>query len=326
MDDLFDAEALRRLSDSVEVDPGRTLLDPEHPAAAETLAEAEVLVTSWGSPRIDRPFLDAMPRLRLVVHAGGTIKPLIDAEAFARGIRVSSAAEANAVPVAEYTLAVVIMAAKRAFTTAARYRAGVRGASGTHRDLSGLGRIGTYGLTVGVVGASRIGRRVVRLLRDVLDADVLLYDPFGAGELTEDPRVRHTGLDELLRGSDVVSLHAPLTALSRGMIDAGALALMRDGAVLVNTARGALVDTDALVAELVSGRLDAVLDVSDPEPLPGDSVLFTLPHVFVTPHMAGALGVEVLRLGCLAVDEVERYAAGLPLRYELFPDQLDRLA
>jgi phosphoglycerate dehydrogenase-like enzyme len=101
---------------------------------------------------------------------------------------------------------------------------------------------------------------------------------------------------------------------------------MRDGAVLVNTARGALVDTDALVAELVSGRLDAVLDVSDPEPLPRDSVLFTLPHVFITPHMAGALGVEVLRLGCLAVDEVERYAAGLPLRYEVFPDQLDRLA
>ena len=146
------------------------------------------------------------------------------------------------------------------------------------------------------------------------------------GDLIADPRVRLTSLEELLAASEVVSLHAPLTPVTRGMLDARGLALMREGAVLVNTARGPIVDQTALTAELVSGRIDAVLDVTATEPLPPDSVLFTLPNVFLTPHIAGALGGEVLRLGRLAVEEVERYVAGLPLRYEVLPDQLDRLA
>jgi len=231
-----------------------------------------------------------------------------------KGVLSSSGRSRTPAPVAEYTLAAIILGAKRAFTAAARYRRGLRSADGTHR------------MTVGVVGASRIGRKVVRLLRDVLDADVLIYDPYGAGDLIADPRVRLTSLEELLAASEVVSLHAPLTPVTRGMLDARGLALMRDGAVLVNTARGPIVDQTALTAELVSGRIDAVLDVTATEPLPPDSVLFTLPNVFLTPHIAGALGGEVLRLGRLAVEEVERYVAGLPLRYEVLPDQLDRLA
>ena len=122
-----------------------------------------------------------------MVHAAGTVKFLMAPEAFAAGVRVCSAAEANAVPVAEYTLAAIILGAKRAFTAAARYRRGLRSADGTHRNLDGISPIGTHRMTVGVVGASRIGRKVVRLLRDVLDADVLIYDPYGAGDLTADP-------------------------------------------------------------------------------------------------------------------------------------------
>ncbi|GAA1992102.1 hydroxyacid dehydrogenase [Catenulispora subtropica] len=327
--DLFGPEALHRLSAATLVDPDTPVAgrpDQLAPRTARALAEADILLTSWGSPRIDLGFLDAAPKLRLLVHAAGTIKPLVVPEIFERGVRVCSAAEANAVPVAEYTLAAVILGAKRAFPAAARYRSGVRAADGTHRDLDGLGWIGTWPLTVGVIGASRIGRKVVRLLRQVLDADVLVYDPYGLGGLDDDPRVRAADLDGLLAACDVVTVHAPLTPESRGMIDARRLALLRDGTVLVNTARGPIVDGPALARELASGRIDAVLDVTDPEPLPPESELFDLPNVFVTPHIAGSLGREVRRLGLLAVGEVERFASGLPLRYEVFPDQLDRLA
>ena len=323
---VLDAESRQRLAVAANVHTGGGIPRLDEPAFAAALADAEVLLTSWSSPRIDAALLAAAPRLRLVAHAAGTVKFLMTPEAFTHGVRVCSAADANAVPVAEYTLAAIILGAKRAFPAAARYAAGVRAADGSHRNLDGFEWIGTHRLTVGVVGASRIGRRVVRLLRAVLDADVLVYDPYGVGDLTDDPRVRQTGLDELLASSDVVSLHAPLTPASRGMLDARGLASMRDGAVLVNTARGGVVDQAAMTAELVSGRLDAVLDVSDGEPLAADSVLFTLPNVFLTPHIAGALGSEVLRLGRLAVEEIERYVAGLPLRYEVLPDQLDRLA
>jgi phosphoglycerate dehydrogenase-like enzyme len=110
------------------------------------------------------------------------------------------------------------------------------------------------------------------------------------------------------------------------MLDARRLALLRDGATLINTARGALIDQDALVAELVRGRIDAVIDVTEPEVLPPDSPLYDLPNVVLTPHIAGALGVEVRRLGDSALDELERYAHGEPFAHPVTRADLDRVA
>jgi phosphoglycerate dehydrogenase-like enzyme len=110
------------------------------------------------------------------------------------------------------------------------------------------------------------------------------------------------------------------------MLGARELASMRDGTVFVNTARGALVDTASLEAELVSGRLDAVIDVTDPEFLPPDSPIYDLPNVFLTPHSAGSNGAEVARMADLAVDEIVRFVAGEPLRYVVDQSHLDRIA
>jgi phosphoglycerate dehydrogenase-like enzyme len=324
---VFTEEAWGRLAACVRIERGlsvRGFDDPRLPAAL--LAETEILITGWGSPRLDLAALDRMPRLRHVVHAAGTVKPFLDPAVLSRGITVSSAAEANAVPVAEYTLAAIILGAKRAFSLAARVRAGRRDEQGTHRDLAGLPWLGTRGLTVGVIGASRIGIRVTRLVRSVLDARVLLYDPYTDGGLAADPEVRRVPLDELFAGSDVVSVHAPLTTETSRLVGARELALMPDGAVLVNTARGGLVDTDALRAEVLSGRLDAVLDVTEPEPLPVGDGLFEAPNAFVTPHIAGALGNETARLGDLAVEEVERIAAGLAVRHPVEAEGFARIA
>jgi phosphoglycerate dehydrogenase-like enzyme len=123
-----------------------------------------------------------------------------------------------------------------------------------------------------------------------------------------------------------VTLHAPSLPETRHLLDRRRLALLRDGAVLVNTARGALVDGAALEAELVSGRIDAVIDTTEPEVLPASSPLFDLPNVFLTPHIAGAMGTETRRLAALALDEIERLARGEPLAHEVRLADLPRIA
>ncbi|WP_406514323.1 hydroxyacid dehydrogenase [Streptomyces sp. NBC_00161] len=300
---------LVRVAD-VDADLLLTGFDHDEPELHRRLAEAEVLFTGWGCPPLDAGALERMPRLRAVVHAAGSVKHHVTEACWERGLLVSSAAAANAVPVAEYTLAAILFANKRVLESAHAYRA----ARGPIDLLRRYPAVGNYHRTVGIVGASLIGRRVMELLRP-FDLRVLVHDPYAdPGELAALGGESCT-LDELLRRSDVVSLHAPALPQTRHLLDAARLALMPDGATLVNTARGSLVDTVALTEELVAGRLHAVLDHTEPELLPTGSPLYNLPNVLLTPHVAGSLGGELDRLAATAVEELERYAMGLGFRY-----------
>lgn len=324
LDDVFPPAVRSRLEETAELLDPAVISEFDSPAAARALSAAEVLLTGWGCPPVDPALLDRTPALRAVVHAAGTVKTFLSPAAFDRGIVVSSAAAANAVPVAEYTLAAIIMGAKRVLPLADLYRA-----RRTHRTAADLDRhhwLGTHGLTVGVVGASRIGRRVIELLRTALDAEVLLHDPYVSAAEAALLGVTPADLDTLVATSDVVTLHAPDTPETRNMLDARRIGLMRPGTLLVNTARGPLVDTEALTPHLVSGRLDAVLDVTSPEPLPPGHPLWDLPNVFLTPHLAGAQGNEVGRLGALAVDELARFARGEPFEHPVHRADLGRIA
>lgn len=310
---LFPRYLLDRLSAAAEIlGPVGSAADP---TVRDRLGEVSVLITGWGSPVLDETLLAAMPRLRAVLHAAGTVKHLVPAQAWERGLVVSSAADANAIPVAEFTLAAILLAGKGAFGLRERYRA--TGGFTIGEVVTG---VGNYGTTVGVVGASRIGQQVISLLAPH-DVRVQLHDPY-----TVVPGVPSVSLPDLLATSRVVSLHAPWTAETDGMIGREALSLMPDGAVLVNTARGGLVDTPALIAELRTGRISAVLDVTHPEPVPADSPLLTLPNVFLTPHIAGSHGNELERLGASVTAELERIVAGSPLRHEIRHRDLDHAA
>ncbi|MFJ9054980.1 hydroxyacid dehydrogenase [Streptomyces sp. NPDC102409] len=306
-DALFDQESLARLVAVADTDPSLVVHDFGDPAVADALDRAEVLFTGWGCPPLTAEVLERLPRLRTVVHAAGSVKHHITDACWERNLTVASAAGANALPVAEYTVAAILFAGKRVL--AARREYGHRRARTNALDVIGTG--GNYGRTVGVVGASRIGRRVIELLRP-FDLRVLLYDPYvdeaGATALG----ARSVPLDELARSSDVVTIHAPALPETRDLFDRRRLALMPDGATLINTARGSLVDTAALTDELVSGRLDAVLDVTEPEVLPARSPLYDLPNVLLTPHIAGSLGNELARVTHAALDELERYGHRLP--------------
>ena len=305
---LFPSRLLSRLSELVDIDTGLVLPSLDRPE----LATAEILITSWGCPPIDQEVLDRAPRLRAVLHAAGTVRGLITEACWDRGVLVSSAAQANAIPVAEYTLATILLAGKNAF---------IRKQYDPHTDQT----LGNYGRRVGVIGASRVGRRLLELLRP-FDFEVSLSDPYVKSAEAATLGATLLPLDELLAGSDIVTLHAPSLPSTYRMLDRRRLALIPDGATLINTSRGALVDHDALTDELVSGRLNAVLDVTDPEPLPPDSPLLRLPNVYLTPHIAGSLGNEVVRLGAAVVAEVERLVGGLPLRHQVQRADLERVA
>ncbi|MEV7233323.1 hydroxyacid dehydrogenase [Streptomyces sp. NPDC051020] len=298
-----------RLAALTRTDPrfvAHDLADPT-PETAAALAEADVLLTCWGATPLTAEVLEGAPRLRAVVHAAGSVKHHITDACWERGIAVTSAAAANALPVAEFTLAAILFAGKRVLQTAQRYAALRTG----HDWLQELAGSGNYRRTVGIIGASRIGRRVIELLRP-FDLDVLLYDPYVDAAEAARLGVRLAALDELCAGSSVVSVHAPQLPETHHLIGAAQLAAMATGTTLINTARGSLIDEDALLPQLRSGRLHAVLDVTDPELPPALSPLYELPNVLLTPHIAGSLGDELHRMADQALDEMERFASGLP--------------
>jgi phosphoglycerate dehydrogenase-like enzyme len=319
---VFDGPALERLAACCDILSPEPIENFSDARARGLLRQVEILITGWGCPFITPEVLAAAPNLRLIAHAAGTVKYTLDPAVYASGIAVTHAADANAVPVAEFTLAAIIFANKRVLELRDRYRA-----DNSRRTTWALmdEPIGNYRRTIGLVGASRIGRKVAALLQ-ALEVEVLLADPYVSSTEPIARTVELVDLDTLMVRSDVVSLHAPSLPATRHMIGQRELSLMRDGATLINTARGALVEEAALIAELRTGRIHAVIDVTEPEIPAAGSPLYTLPNVFLTPHVAGAAGTERLRLGQMAIEEIERFVDGRPLRHAIEPAILERLA
>ena len=317
---LFAAEwdRLDQLADVVSREPLTPLTDER---AASLLNDVDVLLTCWGVPHIDQAVLDLAPRLRAIVHAAGTVKGFVGDACWERGVLVTSVAAANARPVAEFTVAAITLANKGAFLAQTRYRA-------EHRSLPWSGptiELGNRGKRIGLIGASKVGRLVIELLK-AYENDVVVSDPVLTEPEAESLGVALVPLDELMASCDVVSLHAPLLPETTGMIDRRRLGLLKEGATFINTARGAIVDGDALEDELASGRISAVIDTTDPEPLPDSSRLYDLPNVFLTPHIAGSMGTELSRLAETALDELERFSKGQPFTYGISQADLPWIA
>ncbi|MFD5553613.1 hydroxyacid dehydrogenase [Streptomyces sp. NPDC127068] len=302
---LLEPETLAALAAVCDLQALPVLDDFDTAHARAALADVELLVTGWGCPPLDAGVLAAAPGLRAVVHTAGSVRHHITDACWDRGIEVSSAAAANALPVAEYTVAMILLSGKRVVERARAYR-GAR----TRDEGFGIPRSdGNYRRTVGVLSASTIGRRVLDLLRPY-DLQLLLHDPYVTDEEVRTLGARPVGLAELFTASDVVSVHTPLLPETEGLVSRGLLTSMRQNAVLVNTARGAIVDQSALTDLLLTDRLRAVLDVTDPEVLPSDHPLWECDNVLITPHLAGSQGNEWRRLTDLTVGEVTRWAQG----------------
>jgi len=283
--------------------------------------ERKVLFTGWGTPALGdlAEWHPGQFAVRLIGHTAGTVKHLLPAAAIERGLLVTHANDSLAEAVAEFTLGAIVMARRHAFAAAARVRDG--------REALPLAlQHEVRGSTIGIIGASAIGRRVMKLLAP-LDVTLLLYDPYCPADVAAEHGASLVGLHDLLRGSQIVSLHAPVTPETIGMLGAAEFAAMQDGALFVNTARGRLIDHDALLAELQSGRLAALLDVTDPnEPLPHDSPFFALENCTVLPHMAAVTVEARLRQSQMTIDETLSFLAGEPLRFQVTRARWDTMA
>jgi len=283
---------------------------------------AVAAITGWGTPPLDEALLARAPSLKLVAHAAGSIRHLVPFTAIEDGrLRVTHAAIHIGEAVSEFVIAQVL--------SFLRHPAGLAEGMRNNEpwfDLRTrlLGRL-LGEQTVGLLGAGYIGRMMMRLFR-AFDARVLVYDPYLTGSQARDLGVELCELDDLLRRSDIVSLHVPSLPETRHMIGADQLAMIKDGALFINTARGAIVDEEALIAELRKSRFTAVLDVYEKEPLAQDSPLRTLPNAILAPHAAGHSFETYLRQGASAVDEVCRMLAGEPYRHEVTKEALATMA
>ncbi|MEV4136937.1 hydroxyacid dehydrogenase [Dactylosporangium sp. NPDC049742] len=314
-DQFFPAEVGARLAEVADC-----VLVDDHAAAAQWLPRAEVLVTAWGFPRLDAGLLDLAPRLRLVAHTGASVKPFVTDGVFDRGIAVTQAGQGMARSVAEVALAFTLALLHRL----PRFDHALHAGAAWDAAEQAPPRDEILGCPVGVVAASRTGRAYVSLVR-ALGAEVTLADPTLSASEAAALGVRLAGLDEVLAGSRIVALHAPVLPETRHLLGARELALLPDGAGLVNTARSWLVDEAALVAELSTGRIDAALDVFDDEPLPSGHPLRALPNVLLTPHQAAGTVQGRRRQGAIVVEEIARYAAGRPLAHAVTRQLLTRM-
>lgn len=277
----------------------------------ELLAEADFVFTGWGAPNIHE-LLPVCGNLKVIFFAGGTASFMLNPELWEREILISSAYAANAVPVAEYTLSAILLGLKGAWRTLSTFKLDRHYARPTQVP-------GAYGSTVGLISCGAIARELLRLLRS-FDLQTLIYDPFTSAHEIRSLGGQPATLDEIFTRSDVVSLHAPELDETRGMITGRHLASMKPLATFINTARGSIVREYELY-EVARERPDLqfVLDVVSPEPPPEHSPIFEIPNIFVTPHLAGAMGNECRRMGRYMLEELERYLNGTPLRWAITP-------
>ena len=286
-----------------------------NPANSEPI---QVLFSTWGMPHLTARELDLLPNLKAVFYAAGSVRnfarPLLE-----RGITVVSAWGANAIPVAEFTHAQILLATKGYFHNARQYK------SPQSRNTAYRGR-GNFGATISLLGAGQIGRHLIRLLQP-FNLRIKVYDPYLSPGEAEELGVSKVTLEAAFLGTTVVSNHLANVAGTVGLLRAEHFAAMEQYAVFINTGRGATVHEAGLIQVLQSRPdLFALLDVTNPEPPEAGSPLFSMPNVQLTSHIAGSLGDEMVRMADFMIEEFLAFLAGRPLRFAVTEAMLETMA
>lgn len=291
-------------------------------AEPSRFADTEFIFSSWGMPAFTEEEIAAcFPSLRCVFYAAGTVqsfaRPFLN-----RGVKVFSAWAANGVPVAEYTVAQIVLSNKGFFAHSALVKQGRLEETKPLKEAYP----GNYEEKVGLIGAGMIGSMVAERLRDY-HLEVLVFDPFLSDERAAALGVRRCGLDEIFSTCRVVSNHLANNAQTRGMLTYAHFSQMLPYATFINTGRGAQVVEDDLVRALTERPdLTALLDVTYPEPPVEGHPFYSLPNCVLTPHIAGSLANEFHRMAEYMADEYALYAAGKPCRYVVSLKMLETMA
>jgi len=275
-----------------------------------SLEACEVLVTSWGMPPLDDQTLAQLPSLQAIFHAAGSVKFIQSSFLWERGITVVSAAEANAIPVVEYCLGTIFFSLKLGWQQMKRLR-----------TVDGYARMdavpGSYKSKIGIISFSTIGQLLAKRLR-ATDLACMVYDPLVPSSRIEAVGAQKASLEEVFGECELVSLQTPLLAETRHMVGEKHILSMKNQAVLLNTSRGEIIDQPGMIKALKARPdLTAVLDVAYPEPLPKNHPLLTLDNIILTPHIAGSLGTERLRLSEFILEAMREWLAGQQIRGEV---------
>ena len=296
--------------------------DVDDPALAGLFARTRVIFSSWGMPALTEKQIEAhFPNLEAVYYAAGTVqyfaRPFLK-----RGVRVFSAWAANGVPVVEFTVAQIVLAGKGYFQSLRRYRERDRKAAFAYT----MSLPCNYNIRVGILGAGVIGREVMARLK-AYQYEVLAYDPYVSDEVLSSLGAKRASLEEIFATCQIISNHVANLPATVGMIDGKLLHSMLPNAAFINTGRGAQVVESELIAALKAcPDRTALLDVTWPEPPEEGSEFYTLPNVFLTPHIAGSQNNEWARMALYMVEEFERTEDHLPVRYEVTEKMLETMA
>lgn len=290
----------------------------QHGPALEPI---EVAFSTWGMPKLNEDEIRRyLPNLKALFYAAGSV------QSFARpflncGVAVVSSWAANAVPVAEYTAAQIVLANKGYFQSALLYKRSRQEAARYAREFPG-----NYNVKVGIIGAGMIGRKVIELLKPY-ELDIMVFDPFLPDEAAKRLNVVKTGLAEVFSQCQTISNHLANVPETVGMLNGEHFDRMLPHATFLNTGRGQqVVEADLIRALRAVPTRTAVLDVTYPEPVPQDSELLQLDNVILTPHIAGSNSTEAERMGKYALEEFHRYVREEALQYGVSLKMLETMA
>ncbi len=315
---LFNAKAIAVLESFGEVVFNETD-KAELETIKEVIKDADIAITSWCVPSFDAEVLDCAPNLKFVAHAAGSVKSIVTDEFYARGIKIISSSRILSYGVSETALGLTICACKNVFGFNDSIREGA-----WVEDYSVINEM--FDLTIGVVGCGYAGSHYIELLK-AFGVNVIAFDPGMSEEQIAAMGAVKADLETVLRESDVVSLHAPDLPSTYHIINEESIALMKDKAILINTARGTLVDEAALLKALNAGKFKYVcLDVTDPEPPLADNPLRKVPNCIMTPHLAGAANNGKLKIGAHVAEEITRFIGGEPVVSEVTEAMLATMA
>lgn len=290
---------------------------------AGELMDVECIFSTWGIPSFtEEEIREYFPKLKIVFYSAGSVqhfaKPFLNL-----GIKVISGWRANAIPVIEYSVAQIILANKGFFSSMRMYKN-----SECYQDGFDYARTypGNYDVNVGIIGLGAIGSGVAQSLKNY-QLNVYAYDPYATEERASVLGVTLLSLPEIFEKCQVISNHAPNLPNNQKMIDKRHFGKMQKMATFINTGRGSQIVEEDLIEALKKNPLaTAVLDVTCPEPPVDGSELFTLPNVFLTPHIAGSLGNEVMRMSEYITEDASAFASGKALKYEVSLEMLETMA
>lgn len=319
IDYVYNESILRQLYEIVDFYPDRITPDnlEQH---KEGLKDVELAFSTWGMCCLNEEAIRTyLPNLKVIFYAAGSVKSFAEPFLFS-GVKVTSAQSANAIPVAEYAAAQIILANKGFYQSAVKYKEDYSSSKQYAHTFPG-----NYNTKVGIIGAGRIGRGVIERLSGY-QLEFYVFDPFLTQEAAETLGVTKSSLEDIFENCQTISNHLANNPQTEGMLNGALFNRMLPNAAFINTGRGAqVVEADLIRALKDEPGRTAILDVTFPEPVKEDSEFLRMPNVFLTPHISGSFNEEVVRMAQYMIDELKRYINGEPLAYEIRLDDLATL-